>query len=228
MEIRAVLFDLGGTLVDTRDFSGWADASRQVGLDVDADALARAHLRLYGAEQPPRITFRERWAAVLSDATERAVPNGVVDRFLQVLRSRPIGGSLFSDVRRCLDRLQRERRRLGIVSNSRSESAVRELLGRLRVLPAFELVVSSGTENVEKPDPEIFRRAVGRLGLEPGSVLFLGDDVENDARGAVRAGLHAVWLNRSGTGLGVDPPEITSLSEVPRVVRDLELAPSPN
>ena len=51
------------------------------------------------------------------------------------------------------------------------------------------------------------------------SALFVGDDLVNDYEGASAAGLHAVWLNRSGEGGESGCPEILSLSEVPRVIR---------
>ena len=40
-KIRAVLFDLGGTLIDERDFAGWTELARGIYLDLDADALGR-------------------------------------------------------------------------------------------------------------------------------------------------------------------------------------------
>jgi len=51
---------------------------------------------------------------------------------------------------------------MGVVSNSRSEESVRGMLRATGIEEFFRVVVSSGTEGVAKPDPEIFRRAVAR------------------------------------------------------------------
>ncbi|MGA8664198.1 MAG: HAD family hydrolase [Thermoplasmata archaeon] len=227
-KIRAVLFDVGGTLVDERDFSGWADLARRLFLELDIDNLAHAYTEVVAEfdAHPPDGSQEARlarfWTHVLSRAAERELEPGVGLKFLR-LRSpdeRPI--RLYSDVRRCLDTLVKEHRRLGIVSNSSSEASLRRLLDRVGVLSYFERIVSSGSEGVAKPDAAIFRRATERLKVDPAETLYVGDLPWTDTRGALAAGLHSVWLNRDGTGLGMDPPEITSLLEVPLCVRQIE------
>ncbi|MGP8072435.1 MAG: HAD family hydrolase [Thermoplasmata archaeon] len=227
-KIRAVLFDVGGTLVDERDFSGWADIARRLFLQLDTDNLAHAYseVELEFDAHPPDGTQERRlarfWHAVLSRAAERELEPEVGLKFLRLRMpdERPI--RLYSDVRRCLDTLAAQKRHLGIVSNSSSEASLRRLLDRVGVLRYFERIVSSGTEGVAKPDPAIFHRATERLQVEPQETLYVGNLPWTDARGAMAAGLHSVWLNRDGTGMGSDPPEITSLLEVPLCVREIE------
>ncbi|MGI0068384.1 MAG: HAD family hydrolase, partial [Thermoplasmata archaeon] len=86
----------------------------------------------------------------------------------------------------------------------------------------FTTVTSSGTEGVRKPDPEIFRRALARAHVEAGESFYVGNLAHTDAEAARAAGLGSVWLHRYGTGFNLDPPEITSLLEVPNWVRRLE------
>ena len=133
---------------------------------------------------------------------------------------RPI--ELFSDTRRCLDHLASEHRAMGVISNSTSEARVRQILDRVGILDYFCRVVSSGTEGVAKPDPEIFRRALARMHLLPHEALYVGNLRHTDAEAARAVGLHALWLNRYGFGYEEDPPEITSLLEVPLWVRWIE------
>ena len=113
-------------------------------------------------------------------------------------------------MRRCLERLKRDGRALGVVSNSWSEAGVRETLQKARILGYFSVIVSSGTEGISKPDPEIFRRAVSRIGVRADEAFYVGDLPYTDAKAAASAGLRSVWLNRDGDGFGEDPPEITS------------------
>ncbi len=227
--IRAVLFDLAGTLVDLRDFAGWAELASGLALELDLEELAHAYAEVEteldanpvaGGHEATRIVF---WQRVLGRASGREVAPALVERFLAAARAapeRPI--AVYSDVRRCLDALRAERRRLGVVANSSSEARVRRTLDRAGILDYFARVVASGTEGIAKPDPEIFRRAVARLGVRADEALFVGDLPHTDALGARAAGLHAIWLHRDGTGLGDEPPEITSLLEVPLVLQQLE------
>ena len=61
-------------------------------------------------------------------------------------------------------------------------------LARLGVAERFGTVLSSAEAGAEKPDPRIFLEALGRLGVEPGRALHIGDD-DVDRAGALAAGL---------------------------------------
>ena len=228
--IRAVLFDLGGTLVDDRDPAGWAEVARTVYLDVSPEEVGQAFAEVEAeVDAAPLDLDREEgqvvyWRRVLSRASGQEVSAESAGRFVEARRlagrGRPL--PLYSDVRRCLDQLKGQHRRLAVVSNSTSEAAVRRVLDVAGILRYFERVVSSGSEGVRKPDPEIFRRTLHRLDVPGSEALYVGNLPRTDAVAAREAGLHSVWLHRDGTGLGDDPPEITSLLEVPLVVRQLE------
>lgn len=222
--IRAVLFDLDGTLFDLRDFAAWTEVARRWAVDVDEDHLAHAYQEVErefdrASPVPSRALW---WREVLARASGSNVPAEVGERFLAAVRELPTPARVYSDARGCLERLAQDGRRLGVVSNSRSQAFVEDLLDRAGFDGAFEAVVSSGTEGVAKPDPAIFLLAVARLGVAPPEAFHVGDLAYTDVAGARLAGLRSVWLHRDGTGLGDDPPEITSLSELPGYLRRLE------
>jgi putative hydrolase of the HAD superfamily len=227
-KLRAVLFDLGGTLVDERDFAGWTDAARRLYLDFDPDELAHAYQELLteiDAEPPipdPEARVLDFWRRTLSRAAQKDVTESTVEKFVAAHRGSQAPLQLYSDTRRCLEQLRSEHRMLGVISNSTSEARVRQILDRVGILDYFARVVSSGTEGVEKPNPEIFHRAVRRMNVAPAEALYVGNLAYTDAKAAQSAGLWAVWLNREGFGFGEDPPEITSLLEVPLCVQRIE------
>ncbi len=231
--IRAVLFDLGGTLVDNYDFEHWAALARRCFVETDGESIAHAvaeverETDVKQAQPRDEWTFPEFWRSILTRAAGRDVDTESAERFLKLARERPGYTRLYSDARRCLEVLAGQGRRLGVVSNSSSEARVRAILDANGVLPFFERIVSSGTEGVAKPDPEIFRRALARMELPAEAALYIGNLAYTDAQAAREAGLHGVWLNRSGTGMGIDPPEITSLLEVPLCVRRIERGDAP-
>ncbi|WP_084693153.1 HAD family hydrolase [Actinomadura atramentaria] len=65
----------------------------------------------------------------------------------------------------------------------------------------------------------MFAAACAALGLPPRRVAYVGDRLDTDARGALRAGLHGVWLDRSGAGPDAGVPRITTLADLPDLIR---------
>jgi putative hydrolase of the HAD superfamily len=110
--------------------------------------------------------------------------------------SRPDSWSTFPEVATAL----RELSALGVSICVGSNFDAR-LRGVVRGLPelaewADSLVISSEV-GYRKPHPSFFHAACARLGLPPEKVLCVGDDVENDVRGAINAGLRGVLLDRA-------------------------------
>jgi FMN phosphatase YigB (HAD superfamily) len=226
---RAVLFDLGGTLVDYHDFAHWTELARRCFVDVEEEDMAHAFFDVEReTDVRERPSYVEFWRGVLARASGKEVERPTAERFLALVRERPGFNRLYSDSRRCLEQLKTEGRRLALVSNSSSEAHCRAILHETGILTFFEKVVSSGTEGVEKPNPEIFHRTVARMELRPAEAFYVGNLAFTDAQAAREAGLGAVWLNRAGTGMSDGPPEITSLLEVPRYVRHAETPPTPS
>jgi FMN phosphatase YigB (HAD superfamily) len=223
-QIRAVLFDLGGTLVDYHDFAHWSDLAKHCFVEAPEEDLAHAFVEVEKETDVPddRPSYTEFWRRTLSRASGKDVPVSAAARFIGLVRERPGFYRLYSDSRRCLEDLQHDGLRLGVVSNSSSEAHIRTILNSTGILPFFEKVVSSGTEGVEKPGAEIFHRTLERMKLRPSEAFYVGNLAFTDAEAARRAGLHAIWLHRDGTGMSVEPPEITSLLELPLCIAQLE------
>ena len=223
---RAVLFDLGGTLVDYHDYAHWSDLARRCFVDVPEEDMAHAfHEVERETDTRERISFTEFWRRVLARGSGRDVERPTAERFIALVRERPGFNRLYSDSRRCLEELRTQGRRLGVVSNSSSEARCRTILHETTILPFFEKVVSSGTEGVEKPDAEIFHRALARMRIRPEEAFYVGNLAFTDAEAAREAGLGSVWLNRNGIGMSEEPPEISSLLELPLWLRRLESLP---
>jgi putative hydrolase of the HAD superfamily len=80
-------------------------------------------------------------------------------------------------------------------------------------------VIGIDDAGAAKPDARIFHAGCTALGLEPGEVAYVGDDLALDARGAAAAGLYGIWLDRPGAGPDpIDVPWIRSLGELPEVL----------
>jgi putative hydrolase of the HAD superfamily len=100
----------------------------------------------------------------------------------------------------------------GVVSNA--DGRVEAMLESLGLAPHLGLVLDSHLEGVEKPHPEIFERAVERLGLAPARTLYVGDIYSIDVVGARGAGLVPVLLDPLGGYPDVDCATIAALHDL--------------
>jgi HAD superfamily hydrolase (TIGR01509 family) len=109
--------------------------------------------------------------------------------------------TLYDDALPALAALQAQGLALGIVSNhSRSvRPVIEEMVGQY-IAPKH--VVISQELGVNKPSPRIFREALRRLPVAPERSIFVGDNLEVDAIGAVLKGRfgYGFWLDREDTG----------------------------
>jgi len=132
--------------------------------------------------------------------------------------SKPEHYALFPDALPALRELAASGYTLGIVSNF--EAWLNVLLDRLGLAPLMSVVVVSGTEGVEKPDVEIFRRALERLGATPERTVYVGDNPRIDVRPALAYGMGAVLVDRRGVHNGFSEAVVVrSLEQVPAVIR---------
>ena len=89
-----------------------------------------------------------------------------------------------------------ERYKLGIVSNFAIPECVDKLLERHGLEKLFDVVVVSGAVNKRKPSPEIFEKALKKLGITAENAVFVGDTVDADIEGAKSAGMKAIFIER--------------------------------
>lgn len=103
--------------------------------------------------------------------------------------------------------------RLGVVSNA--EGRVEKDLEFAGYVGVFETVVDSHLVGVEKPDPEIFRIALERLGARPETTVYLGDVPAVDVNGARAAGITPILLDRHDLYPAAEVPRLRSVTELP-------------
>jgi putative hydrolase of the HAD superfamily len=221
--LEAVLFDAGGTLVRI-DYAFIVKSADRRGALVSEQELARG-------EAAARCAIDERAAnagGVLGNDASR-----ISEYFETLLRGAGIGDEHVSDLVVAMQAghdesnlwrvpmegafdllagLRARGIRAAVISNS--DGRVREKLASLGFAGAFEFVVDSHEEGVEKPDPEIFRRALDRLGVPPERAAYIGDIYSIDAVGARAAGMRPILVDSTGAYHGIDCTTIESLTEL--------------
>ncbi|MER5767505.1 HAD family hydrolase [Streptomyces sp. NPDC001985] len=227
MPIRAVLWDVDDTIFDyrTADRAGMSHHLRAEGLaggftsagqaldhwrEVTALHWARFAAGETSFEGQRRDRVRSFTGRTLSDADA----DGWYDRYLVHYEA---AWSLFPDALPVLDALAGEYRH-AVLSNA----SIRVQDPKLRALGVhdrFEVVLCAPELGVAKPSAEAFHRACEALELPPAEVLYVGDEPDIDARGAVEAGLAGVWLDRTGVGGRPELIRITGLDQLPALLR---------
>jgi putative hydrolase of the HAD superfamily len=219
--VRALLLDAGGVLVRP-DFGRVAAALRAHGVAASPEALAAAEPRVKKAlDRPPSPGFAtdaERgwhyFDLMLGEAGIARTP--ATDAALLEVKAWHDRHCLWEDVlegvRPSLERLRADGLRLAAVSNS--NGTLRRLFDRLGLAAAFDVILDSRVEGVEKPDPRIFRLALERLGEEATATLHVGDFYHLDVLGARAAGIRPVLVDEAGLYPEADCPRVRSLAEL--------------
>jgi putative hydrolase of the HAD superfamily len=237
---RAVVFDLGGTLVHWPNWDDDAPAKWRVAYDA---LLGTAR----GRGWPARDAFVEAMRAAEKGHWERVdrdhwsgPPTGLVsdgfrrlgldvedDALIATMDgyAGAIAGwsTVFPDSRDTLTLLRERGYRLGLLSNTwwaaewhNSDIAAHGLADLLD-----ELVYTSDQPH-SKPHPSVFREISGRLGVEPAACVMIGDRQIDDIAGAKGVGMRGIWRrNESGFPTSDIPPDaiVDRLSELPPLLR---------
>jgi putative hydrolase of the HAD superfamily len=213
--IRAVTFDVGGTLIEVSPSVGhvYAEVAARHGVEgLSAELLDRRFAAAWRAAKEFSHS-RSDWANLV-DATFRGLTDKapshtffaeLYDRFAE-----PDAWRVFGDVIPTLEGLRARRLKLGVISNW--DERLRPLIERLRLAHYFEAIVVSREVGCPKPSCAIFEHAVRKLGLPPAAILHVGDDRSMDMRGAKAAGLSGLLLKR--TARTARAGQITSLAEL--------------
>jgi HAD superfamily hydrolase (TIGR01662 family) len=114
--------------------------------------------------------------------------------------------------REALEKIQKKGLVMGVVSNA--DGRVEEILERLGIAKFFSIIIDSHIEKVEKPNPEIFIRALKRLNLKAEETIYIGDFYSIDVVGARKGGLGAVLMDPANAWNCNDVPRISSLDQL--------------
>ncbi len=95
-----------------------------------------------------------------------------------------------------LEQLKRAQVQTGIITNGHGEFQLRNIQA-LGIDDYVNVILISEWEGIKKPDPEIFLRALARLGVRGEEAMYIGDHPINDVQASRRVGMKAVWKTDS-------------------------------
>ena len=211
--IKAIFFDAVGTLFYLTRTVGhhYALVGREVGLTLDPDQLDRAFYSAWKkmprrpAISGPRENDDKGWWRELVDLVlDQVAPSlSEFDRenFFEIAYEHFAEAGVwevYPEVPGVLEQLQ-PHFRLAVISNF--DGRLRLILRHLGISKFFTRIFVSSEIGADKPDPEIFQRALMLIDLKPNEVLHVGDDPERDWQAASAAGLSIFRLDRPKNSL---------------------------
>ena len=210
---KAIFFDAAGTLIYLPKSVGhhYAFVGKRIGLALDAPALDRAFADCWkqmparpAIDGPREDDDKGWWRELVKRVLDQVAPGtSELDRdaFFEAAYAHFAEAGvwdLYPEVTEVLEALH-ERCTLAVVSNF--DGRLRMILEHLGVPKYFAHVFLSSELGADKPDPEIYRRALQLSAARPNETLHAGDDPVRDWEGASAAGLSVFRLERPRNSL---------------------------
>jgi len=238
MRKKAVLFDFGGTLVDTPPRYDYETCLLQLhrsllknGVSVPYEDYKKAHIeirdKIYARNSLKETVFGLRiyealnrfgYSVKFTDKTITQATEAFMEPWIQAR-------TMKEDVPLVLQRLKKKHK-LGVVSNFGYSPTIRKTLERFDLAKFFDAVVVSADVGWRKPSPKIFQKALQALKVSARESVFVGDELDHDIQGAKKVGMLTVLLKKPSTTktrYKVEPDEtICELKELPCAIESLE------
>ncbi|HDR7868539.1 MULTISPECIES: HAD family hydrolase [Bacillus] len=208
--IRAVLFDLDGTLLDRRQ-------SLEQFIHDQYNRFASHLMNIEKSEYYSRFleldnngyTWKDKvYATLLCEYNITTLtPEQLLHDYITNFQHHCIP---FQNMHELLQRLTQQNIKIGIITNGFTDFQMNNLRA-LNIHTYTNTILVSEAEGIKKPHPEIFERALQKLDVKAAECLYVGDHPENDVLGSERVGILGVWKRDL----------FWSDFEHPRVVNDL-------
>ncbi len=200
-QIEAVLFDLGGTLIETTGIPHvMKKILRHRGIDRSLKEISTAWKK---AEK--ELNFRDlttlldefwvKWnLRILGNlrvgSNERELAEFIATHWWDYSSV-----TLYPDAEKILPLLKMKDLKMGVITNG-LQSDVDKILPSVNLQDFFGVVVVIDTLRKMKPDPEVFLYALEKLNTPTSNTIFVGDEIDADYKGAQGAGLTAYLIDR--------------------------------
>jgi HAD superfamily hydrolase (TIGR01549 family) len=210
--LRAVIFDLGGTLMYERaswdSITARADEAltnylREQGMELNLSTFPREFRKRIGKyfKQREKDLLETSYSFVLRDVLTDKGYRDVSDRIIRSALDRlfaitQTNWTLEEDTLPTLQKLETDGYRMGLISNAGDDEDVQQLARRFGISQYFDFILTSAACSYRKPHPRIFEIALSNWYFLPSEAVMVGDNLDADIRGAKTAGLYAIWLTR--------------------------------
>ncbi len=219
MTIKAVLFDLGGTLIKTAPvpiifeniLSSHGIRAKGNVDETFLDVIAKEMVHDYG------LPYRDFWRIYNVKTLRKMGLTEDLEKLADIVSDEWWDNAeleLFPEVRDTMLTLRRQGLKLGMVTNGYRRD-INDISYRVGLTDQFDVMVGVDDVGKPKPDKKIFLYALEKLSINPPEALFVGDNLELDYKGAENSGLKPLLIDRSNKVFG-KYRKIRDLKEVVR------------
>jgi putative hydrolase of the HAD superfamily len=243
MAIKAVIFDIYGTLIDIetdeRDWYTYLNLAKYLGyrgLDLSADEVKWFYFEKIrnmienSKETYPEINVRQIWYDILREHENPQhyrlkLDKGTFVRDIVVLHRALTRKKfrLYNESYNILKTLK-NKYRIGIVSDCQYDYAIPETK-MLGILPFFDVFIISGDYGFRKPDKRLFKECLSKLKVSPHETVFIGDNAFRDISGAKSVGMKTILVmsRRESKDPNLPKPDfrVWNIGEVLRIIENI-------
>lgn len=227
MAIKAVLFDLGNTLVYSHPEETFQKILEAHGIVESVDRIKQAMIK--GNQEfdidknvgLPAHEFYSKWnlvelrhLGITDKAKAKKLAEGIDSQWFKVAEI-----YVYPEVKETLQKLKQKGLKLGIITGGYEED-IEQILPKVGLEPFFDVCVGANTTGKRKPHPESFKYALKQLGIRPHEAVFVGDSLEADYLGAQKVGMIPVLIRREGSST-IDIRCIKQLDEIFEILREI-------
>jgi HAD superfamily hydrolase (TIGR01662 family) len=244
MQISTVFFDLGSTLVYSKDpwdsffeqadralFEVLQSAGFKIGpttFSTGSGGFIRSYYDHHIEDNQEPSSF-----SVLRDTLAQKgfknVPEPVLRKSLEALYAiTQKNWFVEEDAISTLKTLKNRGYRLGLISNTSDDRNVQGIVDFHGLRPFFEFIITSAALGIRKPDPRIFQAALDHFQIPPAAAAMVGDTLYADVLGANQSGIYSIWIIRrvqlpQDGELSIQPQAVISaLSQIPDLLAEME------
>lgn len=227
IKIKAILFDLVGTLIYPKDPVGYvyANVARSFGFETDYLKLDNAFYEIIQGEVKPAGDegVEKNWWRNVVLKIFNLCGYDLKDKFDVVFEeifktfSRKCAWAVYPEVIPVLGKLSggvcyAKPLQLGLISNF--DSRLEIVLKELELFKYFHCLAYSGKVGFSKPSPQIFQYTLKELGVVPEETLYIGDSLNIDYYPALDLGINALFIDRDTNCKSRDIKAISTLNQI--------------
>ena len=218
--IKAVLFDLDGTLLDR-------DQSLQLFVNDQYERLNEFLSHIPKDKYVSRFIQLDKRGYVWKDQVYQQLIDefniasitweALLQDYLNGFKHHCLG---FPHIHEMLDGLKNNGFALGMITNGYGQFQM-DNINALQIEKYFDVILVSEWEEIKKPDPQIFLNALQKLYVAPSESVFIGDHPENDVKAAQNVGMKGIWKKDAQWDKVQADAVIDNFLELPSVIENL-------
>lgn len=232
LKIKAILFDLVGTLIYVKDSVGtvYSNIAKSFGIEADPKKLDNSFLNVIHNEPPPTGGEKEEkkwWRKIVYETFVGAchgmpLPQQIFDQIFEAIYkefTRKSTWGIYPDVIPTLEKLHGVGAdpcvcpiKIGLISNF--DNRLEIILKEINLFKYLDTLSYSGKVGFSKPDPRIFQFALKELNVLPEEAIYIGDSLDDDYYPACDLSISAILIDRDKKCLDKNVKKITGLDEI--------------